>query len=182
MATAQRRWAVELLHFWFEKLGDHQRFGSGIDAECSLRFGRDLEMLSTRSPHSFLTDPQTALAAVILFDQIPRNVHRGTPKAFAYDALARFICQAALLRGWDKGMTFRQRQFLAVPLMHSENITDHYWSLRLFTQMPARYGLAFAKDHYRMIARFGRYPHRNAVLDRESTEAEKHAVASGFAW
>ena len=182
MATAQRRWAVELLHFWFEKLGDAQRFGSGIDAVCAQKFGHDLAMLGQCPARSFLTDPYTALAAVILFDQMPRNIFRGTPQAFAYDERARFICQSALLRGWDKGLTFRQRQFLAMPLMHSENITDHYWSLRYFGQMPPRYGWRFAKDHYTMIARFGRYPHRNAVLGRKSTAAEKRAIASGFAW
>lgn len=153
-----------------------------MDAVLAKRFGRDLAMLGHCPADSFLTDPQTALAAVILFDQIPRNVHRGTPEAFAYDGLARFICQSALLRGWDKGLSFTQRQFLAMPLMHSENITDHYWSLRHFAKMPPRYGWRFAQDHYKMIARFGRYPHRNSVLGRTSTPAEERAVASGFAW
>ncbi len=139
-------------------------------------------MLRSRPAADFLTDPRTALAAVLLFDQLPRNLHRGTPQAFATDPLARAITHGVLQRGWDKALTPRERQFLAMPLMHSEDIADHLLSLRYFTRLGPLYGAPFARSHYAMIARFGRYPHRNGVLGRRSTPAEKRAVAEGFAW
>lgn len=139
-------------------------------------------MLASRPAGEFLTDPRSALAAVLLFDQVPRNILRGTPGAFATDKLARAITKGALARGWDTQLTRPERQFLAMPLMHSEDIADQLVCLRVFAQLGPRFGWAFARSHYRMIARFGRYPHRNAVLGRRSTPAEERAVASGFAW
>ena len=135
-----------------------------------------------RSAEEFLTDPQNALAAVLLFDQMPRNLHRGTPLAFATDELARSITYGALGRGLDLQLSPRQRQFLAMPLMHSEHIADQRLSLAYFTRLGTRYGAPFARAHYRMIARFGRFPHRNKVLGRPSTESERRAVEAGFAW
>lgn len=183
-APVQRRWAAELLHFWFHKLRPAEWFGSGpeVDEMLQQRFGHDLAMLQSRPAADFLTDPRTALAAVLLFDQLPRNLHRGTPQAFATDPLARAITHGVLRRGWDKALTPRERQFLAMPLMHSEDITDHILSLRYFTALGPLHGAPFARSHYAMIARFGRYPHRNDVLGRKSTSAEKRAVKAGFAW
>lgn len=182
MAAPRRRWAAELLYFWFHCLTPRQRFGSDADEELRKRFASELQALCKRPATEFLDDPQVALAGVILFDQIPRNIHRGTARAFAFDPLARAICRAALLRGWDRGLSMEQRQFLAMPLMHSERIADQLWSLRYFTRLGLAYGADYARSHHAMIARFGRYPHRNTVLGRASTEAEKRAVASGFAW
>ena len=118
----------------------------------------------------------------MLFDQVPRNIRRGTPQAFATDPLARAIAEGVLKRGWDRPLSYVERQFLAMPLMHSESIVDQLASLRYFAQLPRRNGWPFAVSHYRMIARFGRFPHRNEVLGRVSTEAEKRAVAAGFSW
>jgi len=146
------------------------------------RFERELDSLRTRPAAEFLTDPLSALAAVLLFDQLPRNLHRGTPRAFATDPLARAIASEALQRGWDAGLTAPQRQFLAMPLMHSEAIADQRRCLAIFATLGTRYGWPFAVSHHRMIARFGRFPHRNKVLDRRSTDAEKRAVEAGFHW
>lgn len=146
------------------------------------RFERELPTLAVRPPAEFLTDPMTALASVLLFDQLPRNLHRGTRLAFATDPLARAITTGALARGWDTALTFPQRQFLAMPLMHSESIVDQERSLQLFVRLPRRYGWPFAVSHHHMIARFGRFPHRNEVLGRPSTAAEERAVKAGFAW
>lgn len=146
------------------------------------RFERELRTLALRPAPEFLTDPATALAGVLLFDQLPRNLHRGTRLAFATDPLARAITAGALDRGWDTVLTYPQRQFLAMPLMHSENIVDQERSLRIFVRLPRRYGWPFAVSHHHMIARFGRFPHRNEVLGRPGTAAEERAVAAGFAW
>jgi uncharacterized protein (DUF924 family) len=184
LAAPHRRWAAELLHFWFHKLGPGVWFAPDprVDAVLRARFGRELSALAARPAREFLTDPLTALAAVLLFDQLPRNLHRRSPRAFATDPLARAIAREALRRGWDGRLNARQRQFLAMPLMHSERIADQRASLKVYARLGARYGWPFAVSHHRMIARFGRFPHRNEVLGRTSTRAEAKAVAQGFAW
>ena len=184
MAAPQRRWAAELLHLWFHQLAFADWFASDprLDARLRRRFARELASLRTRPAREFLSDPLTALAAVLLFDQLPRNLHRGTPGAYATDPLARAIAKGALGRGWDRALTPRQRQFLAMPLMHSEHIADQRLSLAYFTRLGRRYGAPFARAHYLVIARFGRFPHRNAVLGRRSTAAELEAVAAGSRW
>lgn len=183
MTVPRRRWAAELLHCWFHDLRPADWWGGSdaIDAMLRRRFGHDLAMLGTRPVHEFLRDPLTARAAILLFDQVPRNIHRGTPQAFAYDPLARAIAKGGLGRGWDLAAPKRQRQFLYMPLMHSEAIADQRLSLAMFAAR-APDNLAFARSHHRMIARFGRFPHRNEVLGRTSSAAEKEAVATGFSW
>jgi uncharacterized protein (DUF924 family) len=184
LAAPPRRWAAELVHHWFHHLTPQQRFAVDpqIDAELRRRFGADLAALGSRPAHEFLDGPHGALAAVILFDQVPRNIHRGTAQAFAYDPLSRQIARRALAMGWDACLTPGQRQFLAMPLMHSEQIADQMQALRYYTALGPRYGGPFARSHHRMIARFGRFPHRNAVLGRHSSAAELRAVQQGFAW
>lgn len=184
MALASRQWAADLLHFWFHELTPADWWGGSkeTDAKIEKRFRHWLEALFVCPHSSFLHDPQTALAAVLLFDQVPRNVYRDTPQAFATDPLARAITYGALQRGYLPLLARQQRQFLAMPLMHSEHIADHLLSLRLFAQINGGANLPFARSHYRMIARFGRYPHRNEVLGRTSTPAEKRAIEAGFAW
>ncbi|MCB1476380.1 MAG: DUF924 domain-containing protein [Novosphingobium sp.] len=184
MAAAYRPWAADLLHFWFNKLRPNEWFGrsSVVDAALEQRFGHALAALGGRPASGFLGDPQTARAAVLLFDQVPRNLFRDDARAFAFDPLARAITKGAIDRGWDKGLGKSERQFLYMPLMHSEAITDQRLSLRLYAGLDDSFVLGFARAHYRMIARFGRFPHRNPVLGRRSTEAEKRAVAAGNAW
>ncbi len=120
---------------------------------------------------------------MLLFDQVPRNVFRGTPRAFATDRLALAIAHRALNLGFD---TAHARQASAVPrhaadAQRSRSPTSGYRS-EVFRRINRGSNLAFARSHYRMIARFGRFPHRNGVLGRQSTPAEKRAVADGFAW
>lgn len=184
MAAPQRRWAAELLYVWFHKLRPRDWFSPApeVDAMLRRRFARELAALSHRPATEFLRDPMTALAAVLLFDQLPRNLHRGSPQAFATDPLALAISKGVFLRRGDRALTLAQRQFLAMPLMHSESIVDQNASLRYFVRLPHRHGWPFAVSHHKMIARFGRFPHRNALLGRASTQAEERAVAEGFAW
>lgn len=179
-----RRWAAEVLHVWFHQLGRADWFNPAphVDAMLRRRFLDKLHALGRQSAGAFLTGPDLALASVLLFDQVPRNIFRGSAKAYDWDALAQKIAKGAFRRGWDSAMTRHQRQFLGMPLMHSEDIADQQASLRYFSRPELRFVRDFALSHHRMIARFGRFPHRNPVLGRASTEAEKKAVASGFSW
>ena len=181
---ARRPWAAEILHIWFHVLGPEDWFRGGpeVDALLRRRFAREWHALRHRPAREFLTDPLTARAAVLLFDQVPRNLFRDDPRAFASDPLSRDIAIGALERGWDKGLGQAGRQFLAMPLMHSERIADQRRSLAIFAAMGDAYILSFARSHHAMIARFGRFPHRNEVLGRHSTADEKAAIAAGNSW
>ena len=182
MAAPSRKWAASLLRFWFEELKPADWWGGSEKANIHLRrhYESWLIALQGRPCHEFLDDPATALGAVLLFDQVPRNLYSGTAKAFASDPLARQLAYAILERGWDSHYTRPQRQFLGLPLMHSEHMADQLESLRYFTALGQ--SIAFARDHHAMIARFGRYPHRNIALGRKSTPAEKRAIEAGFSW
>jgi uncharacterized protein (DUF924 family) len=184
MAAAPRRWAVELLHFWFHGLTPDQWFSvdGAVDEALGARFEPDLFALRRQGAACFLGDPITARAAVLLFDQLPRNLYRGEAQAFAFDPLARQICKGILARGWDRGLRRVERLFIGLPLEHSEAIADQRASMAYYTRLGDQKTLAFARRHYRMIARFGRFPHRNAVLGRASTKAELAAIAAGNAW
>ena len=184
MSAARRRWAAELLHFWFRRLGPRDWFRGGpeVDEALRKRFEPELLSLFTRSADSFLSDPLTARAAVLLFDQLPRNLYRGSAQAFAFDPLARTICRGVLARGWDSGLGKFERQFLGLPLEHSEHIADQLDSLAYYSRLGDAFTFSYARTHYRMIARFGRFPHRNQVLGRKSTPAELAAIEAGNAW
>jgi uncharacterized protein (DUF924 family) len=184
LTAAGRAWAADLLYFWFHRLGPGDWFGADdrVDDELRRRYARWLAALHLRPAAEFLADRQTARAAVLLFDQVPRNIHRRSARAFATDPLARAIAKVALARGWDRDLNVPERQFLAMPLMHSEDMADQRASLRYYAALGRLEILAFARSHHRMIARFGRFPHRNEVLGRSSVPAERAAVEAGSAW
>jgi uncharacterized protein (DUF924 family) len=184
MPAPRRRWASELLHFRFRRLHPHQWFArnSSVDAELRKRFTSNLDALALRAPREFLGDSLTARAAILLFDQLPRNLHRGDAKAFAHDALAVAITRGAISRGWDRTLGEHERHFLYMPLMHSEAIADQRLALQVFAGLRDKSILHFARQHYRMVARFGRFPHRNAALGRTSSLAELRAIAQGNSW
>ena len=116
--------------------------------------------------------PEGALALLVLFDQMPRNVFRGTPRAFATDARARDVARAALERGFDRRVNDVERGFFYLPFMHSESLDDQRRCLALYEQRADENGAKYARMHMDIIERFGRFPHRNAALGRESTPEE----------
>ncbi|MEO5972041.1 MAG: DUF924 family protein, partial [Sphingomicrobium sp.] len=120
--------------------------------------------------------PLTALAGVILFDQFPRNMFRGHADQFATDHLARGIARAAVDRKFDDELAPTERGFLYMPFEHSESLADQRRSLLLFTALGDDYLLGYAHKHHDVIARFGRFPHRNAMLGRTPRPAE---IAAG---
>lgn len=166
-------WRRDLLTFWFGL--DPRQWWNGspeLDEECRQRFLRVWTEKRQLPVDSFLDDPLTALAGVILFDQIPRNVFRDNADQFATDHIALAIAKEAIHRDYDDQLGHDERCFLYMPLEHSENLADQNWSLQLFTVLGDDYLLGFAKKHHDAIERFGRFPHRNAMLGRAPRPAE----------
>lgn len=183
MSAAPRRWAADLLHVWFHELAPSDWFGSDgqVDQMLRVKFERKLMVLPGERSEHFLGDANTAQAAILLFDQVPRNIYRDDQRAFATDPLALELAKAVITNGWDAGLPDAERQFIAMPLMHSANLADQEASLAYFAaHLPDN--LEFARSHHEMIARFGRFPHRNKILGRETTAAEQAAIDEGFSW
>ena len=120
--------------------------------------------------------PRVALAAVIVLDQFPRNMFRDSARAFAGDPMARHIAREAVDRGFDAGLKDEQRLFLYLPFEHSEDREDQALSCELIGSIGNDYWTKYAQAHKEIIDRFGRFPHRNAVLGRTSTRAETRAA------
>lgn len=113
-----------------------------------------------------------SLALIILLDQFPRNMFRETPRAFATDGKAREIARHVISNGFFDGYTPKQQCFAALPFEHSENIEDQRRSISLFEKIGDENALDFARKHFVIIEKFGRFPHRNDILGRKSTDAE----------
>lgn len=177
--------AEEVLGFWFEGLMPEQWFAKSdeLDREIGARFESLRREVLGRGAAGWRDDPLTLLAAVILLDQFSRNVHRGTPEAFAADPLAQELASLALERGWDRDMAQEQRQFLYLPFEHAESRELQAVSLNCFEALGQEEALDYARQHAEVIARFGRFPSRNAALGRESTPEEKEYLSRpGAGW
>ena len=174
-------WARDVLAFWFAR-GPEQwwRAGPELDAEIRERFGDLWQEQRERPPEDFLEAADHALAAVILFDQLPRNMFRGHAEQFATDPLALAIAKGAVERGYDD-MPADRRQFLYMPFQHSEDLADQRRSLLLFGALGDAEQLRYARLHHDVIARFGRFPHRNAILGRKP-RAEELAAGDVVPW
>jgi uncharacterized protein (DUF924 family) len=163
-----------VLSFWLEETPAEKRFAvdPALDAEIGDRFGSLMDEVAVSRASGWRSDARTLLAAIVLADQFPRNIHRGTPRAFATDGLARELTNIALDNGWDAGLSSEERQFLYMPLMHSETLADQQRSVDLFEGLGLAESADFARRHRDQIARFGRFPGRNAALDRADTPEE----------
>ena len=179
--------ARALLDLWFGAPGDPLReerreiwFKSTPEHDAMLRemFLADYERAAAGLLADWENAPESALALLVLLDQIPRNVFRGTPRVYATDAMARDIAERAMTRGFDMQVPPAWRLFFYMPLHHSENLADQQRATALVASLPdrgdpergenRRYGLPYVD----VIERFGRFPHRNAILGRESTPEE----------
>jgi uncharacterized protein (DUF924 family) len=127
---------------------------------------------------SWADSPEGALALVLLLDQFPRNAFRGTPRMYATDALARAAADAAIAAGHDLCVDAQLRQFFYLPFMHSEHLPDLDRCCALMEPLGGE-NLRYARHHRDVVARFARFPHRNAVLGRESTREEERFLAEG---
>lgn len=166
--------AEDVLAFWFGELQPPQWFRSdpAVDATILSRFGTTLGALREGVPETWTSTARGTLAAVIVLDQFPRNIHRGTPQAFSSDATALALSASAIARGLDRGLNEVERQFLYMPYQHAEDLAVQERSLELYAALGNANVLDFARRHRDIIARFGRFPHRNAILGRASTAEE----------
>lgn len=163
-----------ILTFWFDELKPAQwwRVDAELDNMIRKRFDQVHRAASAGELYEWRESPEGRLAEVIVLDQFSRNLYRGTPLAFACDPMALVLAQQAVRVGADLALAPQQRAFLYMPYMHSESAVIHRVAERLFaTQAPADNHKA-ELQHKAIIDRFGRYPHRNKILGRESTADE----------
>ena len=177
--------AEEVLGFWFDGLMPEQWFAKSdeLDREIAERFEEARVLVLETEAAEWRDDPRTLLAAVILLDQFSRNVHRGTPDAFAADPLAQRLATLAVERGWDRDLSPQQRQFLYLPFEHAEDRELQTVSLQYYEALGLEEALEYARQHAEVIARFGRFPSRNAALGRVSTPEEAAYLSQpGAGW
>lgn len=167
--------AESVLDFWFEEStpAQHFRRDDAFDARIRERFGALHGAAAHGECFAWRDTPAGRLAEVIVLDQFSRNLYRDDARAFACDGMALVLAQEAVRAGVDRTLPVARRAFLYMPYMHSESPAIHAEALRLFGQPGLESSHAFELKHKAIIDRFGRYPHRNAVLGRESTARER---------
>lgn len=166
--------ADDVQQFWFAELSKAQWFKKdpSVDQTIAQRFGPLHRQAAQCELCHWRITPQGRLAEIIVLDQFSRNLYRDSGQAFAYDALALALAQEAVRQGADHVLGPVERSFLYMPYMHSESPVIHSRALELFDQPGLEENLRFEIRHKDIIDRFGRYPHRNKLLGRESTEEE----------
>lgn len=174
MATQRLKWQ-EVLDFWFDELEPRHWFAKSdkLDSDICQRFGALHEQAVAGELDDWAESDGGALALVIVLDQFSRNMYRDSPRAFAADDKALRIAEAMVTSGRDKNLSDSERLFLYMPYMHSENLEVHHKAVALFTELGRPQNLDYELKHKAIIERFGRYPHRNQILGRESTPEEE---------
>ena len=179
--SAPPGWVDDVIHFWFEELGETRWFAKNpeIDAQIRDRF-RQLheQLLEQRGPG--VSAPRAILAAIIVLDQFSRNLFRGDARAFAADPIARQLSEAAIAQGLDAAMKSREEKyFLYLPFEHSEDRADQVLAHAKIQKLGNDQWTRFADSHMMIIERFGRFPHRNKALERLSTADELEFLKEG---
>jgi uncharacterized protein (DUF924 family) len=164
-----------VLDFWFEEISPKQWWqkDDAFDQLIKQRFGDWLIAAKKGELYQWRSEPLGRLAEVIVLDQFSRNIHRDTPAAFEADPMALALAQEAVALGADKALPAQMLPFLYMPYMHSESAVIHQVAMTLFDSDAARGNLEFEIRHKAIIDRFGRYPHRNAILGRVSSDEEE---------
>jgi uncharacterized protein (DUF924 family) len=175
--------ALEVIQFWRDA-GPARWFAKddGFDAEIRQRFLPLVEAALAGKRDAWAQTADGALALILLLDQFPRNLFRGSPQAFAGDANARELAKTAIGKGFDRAVEPVFRPFFYLPFMHSELLADQERSIDLYRTLHAEGGTdnrSFADEHHEIIARFGRFPHRNAALGRATTPEEQAFLDGG---
>ncbi len=174
---------VEVLEFWLHEVGPDGWYAGGeaLDGDCRMRFADLWQAARDGGLEHWVDGTVGTLAYLILCDQLARNMHRGTAEAFATDGQARAAARRALEAGWDMGAPEPERQFFYMPFEHSEDPADQALAVRLMEERLASDPemALHARAHQAVIARFGRFPARNAALGRADTAAEADWLAAG---
>lgn len=182
-SVAEPNWVSEILHFWFDTLGNARWFVRSEHADTLIRerFLRLRQRLVADEAID-LDSGRSLLAAVIVLDQFSRNLFRDTPEAYAADPIARRLARSAIAAGFDDVMTAQERLFLYLPFEHSEDRADQALAVELIARLgnPGWTGDALA--HQAIIDRFGRFPHRNAILNRLSSADELERLRQREQW
>lgn len=170
----------DVLEFW-RAAGPRRWFArdAAFDDECRARFLDAHHAAARRECEAWMSDAEGSLALLILLDQIPRNVFRDSAHAWATDGLARHCAQCAIAAGFDAQTAPMLRSFFYLPYEHSEALADQERSLALHRALPGKNDDRWARQHYDIILRFGRFPHRNAALGRETTPEEQAFLDAG---
>ncbi len=172
----------EILGFWFSPRVNKHWFSStpALDVEIQNRFEGIWYRAAAGALDVWAETPEGALALVVVLDQFPLNMYRGKPASFSTEQKAVAVAKQAVAEGFHTGLPEERRLFLFMPLMHSENLDDQDLSVRLFRE--AGLDSRWPEHHREIIRRFGRFPHRNAILGRESTPEELDYLASDGAF
>ena len=175
--------AESVLNFWFSPAAKSHWFQADMDfdAEIARRFGDLLHAARNDRLSHWEDTARGALALVIVLDQFARNIYRGNAKAFMLDPLARNVASRAIERRFDEALSPQQKMFLYMPFMHSEALSDQDRCVALCRNAGLS-NLEYAEHHRDIIKRFGRFPHRNALLARPNTAEETRYLASGDAF
>ncbi len=173
-----------VLTYWFEEGMEKHWFRAtpALDAAIRQRFEGVWQAAADGHLSGWEDSPEGSLALVIVLDQFPLNMFRGTPKAFSTERDAVRVTRRAVERGHDRAFEGARKAFLYMPLMHSEDLADQDESVRLYQAAGLADNLRFAKHHRTLIRRFGRFPHRNRILGRESNDEENAYLASDTAF
>ncbi|MEZ5932057.1 MAG: DUF924 family protein [Alphaproteobacteria bacterium] len=171
----------ELVDFWFDEETKPRWYDSTptFDELCRQRFGALVAQAAEGELAAWEQTAEGALALCLLLDQMPRNMFRATPAAFATDEQAADVARRAIERGFDQTLDLEKRKFLYMPFMHSERLDDQERSVALAAALDDGETLRYAEEHADIIRRFGRFPHRNAILGRQSTPEEHAFLADG---
>lgn len=163
-----------MLKFWFQETDPKKWWAKDHDFDALIRQQfSDVHRQAVRCElYPWRDTPRGRLAEIIVLDQFSRNIFRDRPEAFANDPLALALAQTALDCGADNTLSASEKSFLYMPFMHSESLLIHETAMQLYAQEGLEYNYDFEKKHKIVIERFGRYPHRNAILGRESTKEE----------
>lgn len=164
----------QIIDFWFADDVRKLWFNSTAEFDRLLcaRFEDTLKQADRGELDHWMESAEGCLALVIVLDQFPLNMFRGSAQSFATETKSRDVTKIAIAKGFDQVLATEQQAFLYMPFMHSEDLVDQERALELFTRPGMESNLRFARHHYGIVKTYGRFPHRNAVLGRTSTAAE----------
>ena len=174
--------ANDVLTFWFEATKPSQwyRRDHAFDREIENHFSKLHDAAANGTLDTWQSEPQSALARIIILDQFSRNIFRDDPRAFAVDDLALAAARDAITRDFDLQFPEQQQAFFLMPFMHAETLSVQKESVQHFTnRQPGRSNLSYAIEHHDIIEKFGRFPHRNKILGRQSTPEEIQYLETG---